>query len=337
MPVNIIISKLEDLSVLLSSSNVEDGLDDRALESTEVVVSELASVATMWDVKCTNKLAEIIKEYAGTLNEFYDRKFSLFDGADSLCAFDKKYDIRIPIRAEDYSSFITFLRLHLLLAKIGDAKYSNLAKKTISNTLGRFLVLFYGSFNVSQEDFQSFCQHPFYKILILSLACLSFYEWGVDETVLLRLSTLNLLDVLGPGSLDLMKDSWVRTCEKLKSLSLSVNEHSGEVIIQCFDKYYNYQATGKIIEPLDTTWLYAYIYKQRFGFLYCKKIARSSTNAFYPFTFRTTALCFKGLVDRVTGNSPKVVLFEKGVVRRSSEYRPLESNFLFNYTSMKFE
>lgn len=333
MPINVEILKLEELSALLSSiKNDNDAIN--AISEAEEIINDLLLYNNTFDVKGNGKLAEIIKEFNSELNAFYDSKFSPFDNADSLYAFDKKYDVGIEVSKADFLLVNTSILLYILQAKLGDITYQRHAKKSICNILGRFLVLYYGSFNINIASIE---KHPFHKTFSLALKCLALYDWSIDEATYLRLALLNLLDVLGSESKMVVKNAWTNICENYNKESQTINEHTCEIILQTFEKFYHSQSIGKIIEPLDTTWLYAYIYKQRFGYLFCKKISKSATNAFYPYTFKTTALCFKGLVDRVTGNSPKVVLFEKGVVRRSSEYRPTESNFLFNYTSMKFE
>ena len=337
MSVNFSNIKLEDLSALLMSADISKGDDMVLLTQANSIISELMPLANGWESKTVSKCSAIIKDYASLLFAFYDDKFQVFDNADSLYAFDKKYEVRIAPRTIDYKYLETLLLLHLLQVQCLDHAYDRLARKTLTNALGRFLVLYYGNLDVDNIELQSSSEHPFYQIFSLSLKCLSLYEWEIQDVVYLKLAILNLLDVLGPNRQGIVKEAWVKICEECKDSMTNLNEHACEAVLQCCDKFYRYHLSDRIIEPLDTTWLYAYIYKQRFGYLYCKKITKSPHNSFYPYTFRTTSICFKGLIERITGNSPKVVLFEKGIVRRSSEYRPSESNFLFNYTSMKFE
>lgn len=337
MSVNISNIKLEDLSALLMSIDIRQGDDSALLAQADSIILELTTLAGGWDDKTTSKCNAVIKDYTNSLFSYYDEKFKVFDVADPLCAFDKKYEVRIIPRPVDYKYLEILLQLHILQAKCSDRTYDRLARKTVSNAIGRFLVLYYGNLVEGDYDLSSSLEHPFCRVFTVGLKSLSLYEWDINDVVYLKLATLNLLDVLGPKGEELVKKAWMKICEECRESNDKLNEHACEAVLQCCEKFYRYHMSDRIIEPLDTTWLYAYIYKQRFGYMYCKKITKSTANAYYPYTLKTTAICFKGLTERVTGNSPKVVLFEKGVVRRSSEYRPLESNFLFNYTSMKFE
>lgn len=331
------ISLLQELSSSLSSLTIGDNKDLCILEKSTLVINELLSYNNEWEKEDANCINDLIRSYVSKLSDFYDVKFARFDNVSNIDVFDKKYDIRLPINDIDYHYIIVFVQLFLLQFKVVGDTYQNYAKKTICNILGRFLALFYGSIKVDITDFQTFKTDKYYSLLKNTLKCLALYDWSIDETIYLRLTLLNLLDVLGEKSDHILRELWISICKEITDEHYALNEYTANLMLQVYEKYYQSINTNKIIEPLDTTWLYAYIYKVRYGYIYCKKITRSNINPCYPFTFKATALCFKGLIDRIAGNGTKVVLFEKGVIKRSSEYRPLESSFLFNYTSMKFE
>lgn len=333
MPTETGIIILEKLSKSLSNLKVDNDLA-YTNKTIGALIRDLQSCE--WSIQSSKKLDDIIKEYQKGLNSFYNNNFRIFDEADSLYAFDIKYDIRRSIRNQDYTFLETLIILYILQTQKGyDEGHIRLAKMNVCNTVGRFLVLFNGSFDIPTDS--SLVTHPFYKVAQLTLECLTLYQWNLEESIYLKLCVLNILDVVGSAHRESINKIWEGICDKTKTENESSSDLTINTINKTINLFFESLKTGKQIESLETTWLHAYIYKQRFGYLYCKKIKKTNTSSYFPYTFVATGLCFKDLKERIIGNSPKVVLLEKGVVKRSSEYQPLEASFLFNFTSMKFE
>ena len=68
------------------------------------------------------------------------------------------------------------------------------------------------------------------------------------------------------------------------------------------------------------SWLYSYIYKKRFGFIFCKKFAKSASASSLPYKFMAFSQAFKNLAFIQVSNGPKVVLLNAGENKRSIGY-----------------
>lgn len=311
-------------------------IDEVALDKVAILIQDMLDCTCNGYDDVSIKLSEVIREYVKKLNNYYDCKFYKFDNADDLDAFDIQYDIRIPIRDIDFKQIIVLALLYILLTKYGNEAYHQVAKKNTCNILGRFLALHYGTF-MDYDAKQGSLNNHLHTIFHQYIKCLSLLNWNIEDSIYLKLAIYNLLDAIGDSSRNLINHTWKCVLDEINNSGLNLNEYAANIINECSEKYYKVLQTENIIAPLETTWHSAVIQKKRFGFISCKQIKKTATNSSYPFTYRATAICFKGLVDRVIGNGPKVVLFEKNIQRRSSEYIPIESSYLYNYSSMKFE
>ena len=153
----------------------------------------------------------------------------------------------------------------------------------------------------------------------------------------MRLFVLNLIDSVGSLDKNQIKSIVKEAIDSIVGTDLAVCEETVSVISSCIDKYYEWTAKSSNIEEIKVSWLYAYIYKKRFGFLLCKKFAKSANTSSLPYKFQAFSHAFKNGAFILVSNGPKVVLFEAGENKRSSEYVPTQSSAFYNPASGMFE
>lgn len=308
-------------------------LIDLLLATTNSHVDELVSDSSLLRDSIISLNAKIL----GNIS----KKCELFDEANPLDCFAPKYSINTAPNFRDYAELlVTILATRLLQIEEEslDMKYSgHFIKREFVTVLSRFMFLYNGHLEAEYTNEKTNYPHVFPLIISNTISILCATTWSIEELPQLRLFLLNLID-----SIDFMSKDQVKTIVKdatnsLVETGLTLCEETISILHACIDKYYEWVTRSSNIEEIKVSWLYAYIYKKRFGFILCKKFAKSANASSLPYKFQAFSHAFKSGAYILVSNGPKVVLFEAGENKRSSEYVPTQSSAFYNPASGMFE
>lgn len=246
--------------------------------------------------------------------EYFDNICSSFDSAPDSACLEKTYAIEAGMKPNEIDSILDLLELSCC---------NEYRSKDVLRILGRFMFVHFQELHSSDEAVRSSVE----KLLKMSFRFICCNSWTYDDSVFLRLAIYNLLDIFGTKDLAIIKDV-------VKEITEKKNKSSLDLLDDAIERFVNKTNTITAIKP---DWLYAYVYKARFGYIYCRRFSPQSSKASLPFTMDTYSLAYKGLCCRTVQNSSKVVALEIGELKRSSEYKPAEDSFLYNFATMKFE
>lgn len=268
-------------------------------------------------------------------------KCKVFDEADPLDCFNPKYSINVAPCFKDYAELmISVLVTETLQLGEGtiDVKYSgHYIKRDFATVLGRFLFLYNGYTDLEYNREESNYPNIFPLIIYHSISIISSVHWSLEEIPQLRLLILNLIDSISILGKSRVKTMIEEAIAYLQERGLSVCEDTVVTINSCVEKYFDFSGRDSNIAEIKVSWLYAYIYKKRFGFILGKKFAKSANTSSLPYKFQAFSYAFKSGSFALVSNGPKVVLLEAGENKRSSEYVPTQSSAFYNPASGMFE
>ena len=307
------------IDILLASSNSR--IDDQGEDNSSL---------------CESLISLNTKLLAG-----FGEKCKLFDEANPLDCFNPKYSIDVAPGFKDYAELlISVLATEILQLGEGtiDVKYSgHYIKRVFVTVLGRFLFLYNGHTDVEYVKEESNYSNIFSLIISHSLSIISSIQWSLDEIPQLRLLILNLIDSISIVGKPMIKSMIADAEVNLQERGLNVCEDTLITINSCVEKYFDFSERDSNIAEIKVSWLYAYIYKKRFGFILGKKFTKSANTSSLPYKFQAFSYAFKSGAFTLVSNGPKVVLFEAGENKRSSEYVPTQSSAFYNPASGMFE
>lgn len=268
-------------------------------------------------------------------------KCKVFDEANPLDCFNPKYSINVAPCFKDYAELmISVLVTEMLQLGEGtiDVKYSvHNIKRDFATVLGRFLFLYNGYTDLEYNREESNYPNIFPLIVYHSISIISSVHWSLEEIPQLRLLILNLIDSISISGKSRVKTMIEDAIAYLQERGLSVCEDTVVTINSCVEKYFDFSGRDGNIAEIKVSWLYAYIYKKRFGFILGKKFAKSANASSLPYKFQAFSYAFKSGSFTLVSNGPKVVLLEAGENKRSSEYVPTQSSAFYNPASGMFE
>ena len=268
-------------------------------------------------------------------------KCNVFDEADPLDCFNPKYSINVAPCFKDYAELmISVLVTETLQLGEGtiDVKYSgHYIKRDFATVLGRFLFLYNGYTDLEYNREESNYPNIFPLIIYHSISIISSVHWSLEEIPQLRLLILNLIDSISILGKSRVKTMIEEAIAYLQERGLSVCEDTVVTINFCVEKYFDFSDRDSNIAEIKVSWLYAYIYKKRFGFILGKRFAKSANASSLPYKFQAFSYAFKSGSFTLVSNGPKVVLLEAGENKRSSEYVPTQSSAFYNPASGMFE
>lgn len=268
-------------------------------------------------------------------------KCNVFDEANPLDCFNPKYSINVAPCFKDYAELmISVLVTEILQLGEGtiDVKYSgHYIKRDFATVLGRFLFLYYGYTDLEYNREKSNYPNIFPLIIYHSISIISSVHWSLEEIPQLRLLILNVIDSISILGKSRVKTMIEEAIAYLQERGLSVCEDTVVTINYCVEKYFDFSDRDSNIAEIKVSWLYAYIYKKRFGFILGKRFAKSANASSLPYKFQAFSYAFKSGSFTLVSNGPKVVLLEAGENKRSSEYVPTQSSAFYNPASGMFE
>lgn len=301
------------LSILKTDGNFIEKLPSLVVRSEEIYNTK-SSIETLYSA----------------LLQLYTEKCQVFDNAPDINIFDVKYAVKQTVSETDCKVLLYAVSL---LDNLSEERYTVIIKRAIINILGRFTLLFIDNPDLNCQTGTNLSS-LFREIAIRTINYILSVEWSFEDTVLVRITVLNLFIVMGIKSEPEYNDI-------IKRLYFNHNQDSiGNttfVVEECLEWYVKSFICGKLSpEPIQFQWLYSYVYKKRFGILYCKKFQRTSIQ---PYAYIATVLspCFNNASPRNAGLLKSALCVKNGEVIRSSEYHPTESSFLYNFSTMKFE
>lgn len=271
----------------------------------------------------------------------YNLGCEIFDNANPLECFQPKYSINKAPSFCDYAElYVSILAMECLLIQTGtlDAKYSgHCIKREFVSILGRFLFL-YNSY-IKKVYLDEITSYPdiFVQIFCHAIRITCCLTWTHEDRPLLRVFLLNLFDAMSEPDKTELLSLVNQALSENKIGNMIVSEDNMLIVQDTIDRYYSYISIPNKITEIKVSWLYAYIYKKRFGFIFCKKFTKCVTPSSLPYKFLAYTPAFKNASFVQVYNGPKVVLFEAGENKRSSEYIPTESTAFYNVASGMFE
>lgn len=271
----------------------------------------------------------------------YDKACELFDTANSIECFQPKYAIcKAPSFCDYAELYISILAMEYLLVQNGslDAKYSvQSIKRGFIAVLGRFLFLFNGYINKEYTDEQTNYTDVFQQIFSHTIRIASSLSWIHEEYPQMRVLLLNLYDAMSIPDKAEIKTLIDNSVSEARACHMQVFDDTLSIVYNSLNKYYEYLSNENNITEIKLSWLFAYIYKKRFGFMFCKKFAKTASTSSLPYKFQAYSSAFKNGAFLQVSNGPKVVLFDAGDNKRSSEYVPTQSSAFYNVASGMFE
>lgn len=302
-----------------------------SFKSTMIVESENSIIA----------LRDAIGYLNSKLLTKYDTECELFDSANSLECFQPKYSIcKAPCFCDYAELYVSILGMEYMLGQNGslDAKYSgHTIKRDFVSVLGRFLFLYNGFIKTDFDEEETSYSDIFVQIFITTIRIVSSLNWTHEEYPQLRVLLLNLYDAMTKSDKSAVKELIDNALSETLEGQVTKSDDTIAVVYNALDRYYEFLSKGNNITEIKVSWLYAYIYKKRFGFMFCKKFAKSPNTSSLPYKFQAYSTAFKNGTFIQVSNGPKVVLFDAGENRRSSEYVPTQSTAFYNAASGMFE
>lgn len=308
-------------------------LIDFLLASTNSRIDELVSDNT--------SLRDSIISLNSKVLERIGERCKKFDEANPLDCLAPQYSISTAPCFKAYAELlVSILATRVLQLEDGslDMKYSgHFIKREFVTVVSRFLFLYNGYIEIDYTKEESNYPNVFLLLFSNTISILSATSWSIEELPQLRLFVLNLIDSIGSIGKEQIKSIVKEAIDSQAETGLPIYEETVCVLSSCIDKYYEWTVKSSNIEEIKVSWLYAYIYKKRFGFLLCKKFAKSANTSSLPYKFQAFSHAFKNGAYILVSNGPKVVLFEAGENKRSSEYVPTQSSAFYNPASGMFE
>lgn len=273
------------------------------------------------NLHCTNSFIKQFNFIADSLLNYYSDICKNYDEAPDYCCFEKRYKI------QESSFFLEELRILTTVSDViqkFELQYVSFIKYII--VLGRFMFANNHMLRLSKSEFPDLCK----TLLRNSLSILYKGSWPFKDTVLVKLFVLNLLDSLIENKED------IKTI--INSLTLDTqNPVTYEIMNSTIESYLLKSTNNNLsVTPISKDWLYAIIYKNRFGYIYCKDFSlENNEHSFY--SMKSFSLSNKSLKPRIVYSPSKVILFEAGNMKRSSNYVPTEDSSFFNIATLRFE
>lgn len=322
--------------------NEISNLNDSCISKYEMLIDIMSSnMILVAETESINEIRDAISVLNTKLQDKYNDACKVFDIADSLECFLPKYSVCKTPRFLDYAEIlISILGMEYILIhnRTLDLKYCDRSiKRDFITLIGRFLFLYNGNIKRQLQDEGINYPNIFDMIFVHSIRIISSLKWMHEEYPQLRILILNLLDSLGESDKSQVYDLIESAIAETSTGNLEISFDVLHVVKESLEKYYNFITNDNNIAEIKTTWLYAYIYKKRFGFIFCKKISKSASAASLPFKFLASSQVFKNNATVLVSNGPKVVLFEAGENKRSSEYVPTQSSAFYNPAIGMFE
>lgn len=286
-------------------------------------------------------LRDAIGQLNSKLLAKYDLDCELFDNANPLDCFQPKYSIcKTPSFCDYAELYVSVLAMECMLVQNGslDAKFSGHSiKREFLSVLGRFMFLHHGFIKKEIDDEQTNYPDIFVQIFshVIRIAC--SLSWSHEEYPQFRIFLLNLFDALSIEDKEELRTLINLAMQERQAGALVVSEDNVSMVFDAMDKYYAYLSRDNNISEIKVSWLFAYIYKKRFGFIFCKKFAKCANTSSLPYKFHAFTPAFKNATFVQVYNGPKVVLFDAGENKRSSEYVPTQSSAFYNAASGMFE
>lgn len=301
------------LSILDSDGNFIEKLPSLVMDS-------LGKKTTAHDV--SNLYSSILS--------LYEEHCHLFDDAPDINLFDVRYAVKYTVTELDCRVLLYAVGM---LENVLDDSDSERIYRDLLKVIGRFTLLFIDNPELHCES-NTNSSVLFREAAIRSINCILSRDWSFGDTVLVRLTVLNLFIMMGVKTelafSDIVKRlRFTHTADSIGNISICVEE--------CLDWYAkSFVKSSLTPEPIQFQWFYSYIYKKRFGVIHCKKFQRTSVQP-YTYIASVQSPCFKDVAPRNAGLMKSALCVKNGEVVRSSEYRPTESSFLYNFSTMKFE
>ena len=315
--------------IVSSASLLLDFINSSAIEDS-IVKSLCNSVAysANTDVFDYNLFCAQMESLRDVILSDFAIKCRKFDNANSEECLDKNYSINIVPNDLDYlrvAAFVvaSFCKLEYMHNKSLDYHSSSL-RRDVSFVVARFLFLHNGNLvddSLDESQRNATVYKDIFSCSVALLACMSIKP---DEINLFRVLILNLLDELKCRNKRNVLVLLNRDIEYLSIDSLKPVESTLSIIKSCISAYYEFVDSESSVKEINTSWLYAIIYKKRFGFLLGKKFLQRSQSASLPYKFHVFSPAFMNSTGISVVNATKVRLFEAGEMKRNSKYVPIE-------------
>ncbi|MCQ2168078.1 MAG: hypothetical protein MJY69_05365 [Bacteroidales bacterium] len=305
-------------------SDIQNNCDFELSSACLFSHEELASISD-------EQITDALDELSNYLFSFYNSKCRLFDEAEEIRKFDPQYALQeIP----NTSIFLLFRGFLAILKELSLRHNPGRYQRMLIELFGRFTLLYAGNKELFNEN-NSLISTIFNDIAFNTLDLITSYTWDFDEAIYLRLTVMNLLFLRG---LSCKKE--ISKILVFKNFDIEdVRIYNKSIILECLDLYLSFVSESDAAQhtvAVDTSWYYSYLFKKRFGFIYCRKVTPVNIP---PYSYKgfVKSPCFKSLVSYEVGLGKRIQAVHLGINRRSSEYLPSESQCLYNFSTMKYE
>ena len=311
------------------------------LQKTSEFLWSLPNYYGYLPIGCITSFTDATFRFIKMLTEEIDKKCCIFDNVDTPFCLDKKYSVT------DQTNTQTLIRLLVAIESIRistsitiaqkKAPFVQTAKKMLLSVIGRGILIYGSSLPKYKED-ETQVENALIKSIITDFIASALpISWTIDESYLLKATVLNLLDAFGICTQNEIRGvlSWIKTRQRI--LGLSPNDITVNTLDSAISSYEKFNCEERPTVEINLNWRIAFIYKKRFGFIFCKKIRHSQRPGELVYSMEATSPCFKNLQKRRITNGVKVILLEAFETKRSSTYIPVEDSFFYNRVTMMFE
>ena len=177
----------------------------------------------------------------------------------------------------------------------------------------------------------------FRKIAINTINTILNLFWNMDETYLLKVLILNLLNSLGIYSKSEIEHLLEETSYKIKVNDNKTPTFTIAAVNDIINKYISFNNSQRPIACIQENWKSAFIYKKKLGFLYCKGFKRTVSHGGLPYSIEAYSPAFQSIRCRNLMNGDKVILLWAYETKRAKDYIPIEDSFFYNRATMKYE
>lgn len=245
-----------------------------------------------------------ILSYLRRLKRHYDTIAKDFDDQDPFYRFQfKGVHFENNVTCNDYSYILIALMLifqRIVYPMKGDNN-SLQYRRYFAELIGRFMMMYRAGYPKTNDFTYTKLEEMHRNFFVYSLLILSTCNMNKDSV---EVWTLNLLETYKDDTIKLMNfyNDYLKIANDYKSL---MKKHTTEAIDNALNKYINFLKIGGVLEDISEYSGNFYFYKNKFGFIFCKKLSRVDNNQ-GMYSLEVIYPGIKGLETTCTINPKKV-------------------------------
>ena len=250
-----------------------------------------------------------ILSYLRRLKRHYDTIAKDFDNQDPFYRLQSQgVHFENNITCNDYSYIL--IALMLIFQRIAyPIKGDNNGyqyRHYFAELVGRFMMIYRAGYSNTNDFTYTKLEEMHRNFLVYSLLILSTSNMNKDN---IKVWTLNLFETYG-ADIEKLTNCYTDFTRLLNEYKSLIKDQAIEAIDNAFKKYQNFLKTGGNIVPISLYSENFYFYRNKFGFIFCKKANKMGNDKGSYYRLEVVYPGIKDLEPTYTNNQTKVKMIE---------------------------